>query len=193
MIFLRGFKWTKPSRAAHFIVSSLCLICDLCWQIERRTAILGHKHLKSNFVIFKSDFYLEAALAGNRVTSQRHFFSIPVKEFEQEQSCVYVAGGSGCIWGVTADFQHIYFIFFYFIFSFFSFGKSTARAHTPIYLDVHISRVDHEQTLCGQSESFGDRGGPEAALRREEASRDRPGPAQIRLCLRGLPRPELGD
>lgn len=44
------------------------------------------------------------------------FFSIPVKEFEQERSCVYVAGGSGCIWGVTADFQHVYFIFFLFYF-----------------------------------------------------------------------------
>lgn len=95
---------------------------------------------------------------------------------------------------MTADFQHIYFIFFYFIFSLFSLLRAIhcTRAHADIFGRIDF-RIDHEQTLCGESESFGDRGGPEGALQREEASRDRPGPAQIRLCLRGFPRPELGD
>ncbi len=77
--------------------------------------------------------------------------------------CVCVAGGSGCIWGVTADFQHVYFIFLYFIFPT-SRNPLHARARADILGRTDFG-IDHEQTLCGEPEPFGDRGGPEGALR----------------------------
>lgn len=131
-----------------------------------------------------------------------------LKELDQDRSwCWGVADSSVNFWGGNWCFFFFFFIeetytniyssrFIQFSISFY-FSTSlhiAALWRSDIYtLEIFFGCVsEHEQTICWEFKSFGHRRGLEAGLRGEQPSSARPGPAEIRLCFCGLPRPELG-
>lgn len=127
-----------------------------------------------------------------------------LKELDQDRSwfwgvahsSVNFWGGNWCFFFYRKQYKYIRGNLYNFLFHFIFLLLCTS----PLFEDLISipSRFffgcvsEHEQTICWEFKSFGHRRGLEAVLRGEQPSSARPGPAKIRLCFCGFPRPELG-